>query len=293
MDYPLTIRHTDGRTTDVLYNATVYKNEAGQVQGVFAAARDITEQKVTNSLLELFAEKCRERHISIQRLKLSATGRGCEFVGIRVKDNEGNIPYESYVGFDEDFLALENALHLGRDKCVCIRAILENPQKQEKNFMTAGGSFYCNDSTAFLNGLTEQQKKEYRGNCIKRGFQSIAVVPIRYRDEVFGAIHIADFKKDMVLLPKIQFIESTIAPLVGEAIHRFNAEAELEKYRLHLEDLVKQRTEELARSNKDLEQFAYVASHDLQEPLRAVAGFVGLLKMQLRRCRSTTKKRNI
>jgi PAS domain S-box-containing protein len=105
IDYPLTIRHTSGHTTDVVYNATVYKNEAGQIQGVFAAARDITEKKAT--------------------------------------------------------------------------------------------------------------------------------------------------------------------------------EAELEKYRLHLEDLVKSRTEELVRSNKDLEQFAYVASHDLQEPLRAVSGFVELLRRNL------------
>lgn len=44
-DYPLTITHTSGKTTDVLYNATVYKNEEGEVQGVFAAARDITELK--------------------------------------------------------------------------------------------------------------------------------------------------------------------------------------------------------------------------------------------------------
>ncbi len=44
-DYPLTIRHQDGKLTDVLYNASVYKDAAGSVLGVFAAARDVTTQK--------------------------------------------------------------------------------------------------------------------------------------------------------------------------------------------------------------------------------------------------------
>jgi PAS domain S-box-containing protein len=44
-DYPLTIRHADGRLTDVLYNASVYKDSKGNVLGVFAAARDITGRK--------------------------------------------------------------------------------------------------------------------------------------------------------------------------------------------------------------------------------------------------------
>ncbi len=44
-DYPLTIRGKDGRLTDVLYNASVYKDASGNVLGVFAAARDVTEQK--------------------------------------------------------------------------------------------------------------------------------------------------------------------------------------------------------------------------------------------------------
>src|SRR5512134_2452650 len=44
-DYPLTIRRRDGRLTDVLYNASVYKDARGNVLGVFAAARDVTEQK--------------------------------------------------------------------------------------------------------------------------------------------------------------------------------------------------------------------------------------------------------
>lgn len=45
-DYPLTIRHADGQgLTDVLYNASVYKDDKNNVLGIFAAARDITERK--------------------------------------------------------------------------------------------------------------------------------------------------------------------------------------------------------------------------------------------------------
>jgi PAS domain S-box-containing protein len=44
-DYPLTLRHRDGTLTDVLYNASVYRDTRGNVLGVFAAARDMTKQK--------------------------------------------------------------------------------------------------------------------------------------------------------------------------------------------------------------------------------------------------------
>ena len=45
-DYPLAIRHVSGRVTDVLYTASVYKDDQGKVLGVFAAARDVTERKL-------------------------------------------------------------------------------------------------------------------------------------------------------------------------------------------------------------------------------------------------------
>lgn len=53
VDFPLTIRHKDGKLTDVLFNGSVYKDERGNVLGVVIVARDITaRKKFENELIE-------------------------------------------------------------------------------------------------------------------------------------------------------------------------------------------------------------------------------------------------
>jgi len=54
-DYELELKHISGNITPVLYNASVYRNHIGQIQGVFAAARDITEVISLRTKLEKMA----------------------------------------------------------------------------------------------------------------------------------------------------------------------------------------------------------------------------------------------
>jgi len=63
-DYPLEVQHRDGHTTPVLYNASLYKSEKGEVIGIFAAARDITELKEVKEILKLkLGELARKKEI--------------------------------------------------------------------------------------------------------------------------------------------------------------------------------------------------------------------------------------
>ena len=258
-DYPLTIRHSSGYTTDVLYNAAVYRNENGEVHGVFAAARDITERKaaevrqnVINRLTELFARKDSSKAYLKSVAEVIHEWSGCRCIGIRVVAADGSLPYGASIGFDSEFLKMEDRLTLGADACLCTRAITRGLGQEDRLVRTPGGSFHCNNALEYTNSLSPESRQFYRGTCIQKGFRSLTIVPVRYRDQILGAIHLADEDVNKLSSQMVEFAES-FSPLIGEAIRRFHAEEELRDYREHLEELVRVRTQELRVLNEELE----------------------------------------
>lgn len=82
-DYPLTIRHRAGHCTDVLYNASVYKDIRGNVLGVFAAARDVTAQKKAEAELTDQRTKELERLGELERFQKLTVGRELKMIELK------------------------------------------------------------------------------------------------------------------------------------------------------------------------------------------------------------------
>ena len=87
-DYPLTIRHRNGGLTDVLYNASVYRDDRGNVLGVFAAARDVTAQRRAEEELAEQRNRELERLAELEKFQQLTVGRELKMVELKKEIEE-------------------------------------------------------------------------------------------------------------------------------------------------------------------------------------------------------------
>ncbi|MCD6385690.1 PAS domain S-box protein [Candidatus Sumerlaeota bacterium] len=181
------------------------------------------QQREINSLLREFV-------LEIKRFT------GCEAVGIRLLDEDGNIPYESYMGFSRRFYELESPLSIKSDQCMCVNVIKGNVDPSQP-FYTQGGSFYINATTRFLSTVSEEVRGKTRNVCNEFGYESVALVPIRLGGRILGLIHIADTLENMVPLETVEVLEE-VAIQLGTAIERVQATAAVREERDKLQTLM-------------------------------------------------------
>jgi len=98
-------------------------------------------------------------------------------------------------------------------------------------------------------------------------FSSSLIVPLTTNKRTIGAIILVTLRSSNRLLsPEDKFFAEELGRMVALAIDNARLHYDLRRY-----------TSELKRSNEELERFAYVASHDLQEPLRMVSSYLKLI----------------
>lgn len=234
------IRRHDGDYCTVSVRGVPIIEADGNIREWVGTCTDITDQKaaqdkqgVTNLLLELFSKKTLRKDYLDAVVEVIRDWSHCQCVGVRLINSDGCIPYESCVGFSDEFLALENMISLHKETCACVRVIEEMPDPQELPVITSKGSFRCANTFEFIRTLSEKDKTRYRGGCPRCGFASVAVIPIRYRGKVLGAIHLTDKQVNKISPETVEFLEN-IAMLIGEALFRFDTEISLRTSELRL-----------------------------------------------------------
>ncbi|BBE16017.1 diguanylate cyclase/phosphodiesterase with PAS/PAC sensor(s) [Aquipluma nitroreducens] len=114
-DSPLTLRHANGKLTDVLFNGSVYKDDRGNVIGVVIVARDVTEQKrIANELTEAIvfaelavgiAEEAKEKAESAKHIAENAVKAKQQFLSNM--SHEIRTPMNAIIGFTKVLLKTE------------------------------------------------------------------------------------------------------------------------------------------------------------------------------------------
>lgn len=164
------------------------------------------------------------------------------FKGVGIRYHRGvDYPYAEARGFPREFVEAEMSLcsqdrgagageENGRGalyECAC-GAVIAGKWDPSLPFFTPNGTFWTNGASALLAGDEAARAVVTRGRCVREGYESIALVPLRLGDVTFGLLQFNDRRKGM-FHPNLLAQLERVAENIGAALSRLLAREALQE----------------------------------------------------------------
>lgn len=273
VDYEYCIRHKNGQDIYILTNAFPNFDKEGNLIGYIGVDKDITARKKAEQEIQK-SERFFKLISELNDVVLNSKNENELYRNIcNVAVNTGKFIFAWVGAFDSGLQIIKPLVWAGNDDGYLsgIKAAAVKKDKKDKgpiiDTINSGKYYVCHDIA------TDPAVQPWREAALKRNLRSSIILPVIIEGSTKAALTIYAAQPYFFNAAE-QNLLKRVSENIGFALTAIKSNEE----RIAANNSLKIKTEELTNSNIELERFAYVASHDLQEPLRMITNFMQLFE---------------